>query len=294
MKLFHLYTLLLLNMLPVLPVQSQTYPDTLQRKRLRTVLWMGGATYVGLTVGLNELWYKGHDRESFHFFNDNHEWQQVDKLGHAYSTYQLSRIHYQAFRWSGVSERKAAIWSSLGGLAWMLPVEVLDGFSAAYGASGGDLIANASGALLFGSQQLIWQEQFLSLKFSFHPTDWASLRPQLLGKSYPEQLMKDYNGQTYWLSADIAAMTNSKWPRWLNLALGYGASGMVYAAPEQNRAHGFQDYSQLFLAPDLNFKHIRTNKKVVKLLLFIVEGIHLPAPTIELSRKKLYFQPIYF
>ncbi|WP_224996355.1 DUF2279 domain-containing protein [Cesiribacter sp. SM1] len=273
---------------------AQAIPDTLQPRRMRTVLLVSGTAYTGLVLGLNELWYKGHERESFHFFNDNREWQQVDKAGHAYSTYHLSRIHYQTLRWAGMPARKAALWSSIGGLAWMLPVEILDGFSAAYGASAGDLVANTSGALLFGSQQLLWGQQFVNLKFSFHPSTWAPKRPRLLGKSFPEQLMKDYNGQTYWLSADIAAMSRGKWPSWLNIALGYGASGMVYADPAQNQAAGYMDYRQLFIAPDINLSRIRTNKKALRVLLFVLEGIHLPTPAIELSRKKLYFHPIYF
>ncbi|AHM59381.1 hypothetical protein D770_05590 [Flammeovirgaceae bacterium 311] len=293
MRNFLLFSLLLLSLFP-LQAPAQTFPDTLQPARLRTVLWVSGAAYAGLIVGLNELWYKGYERESFHFFNDNREWQQVDKIGHAFSSYHLSRIHYQALRWTGMPERKAAVWSSIGGFAWMLPVEILDGFSAGYGASSGDLIANTAGALLFGSQQLLWGQQHLNLKFSFHPTTWSGKRPQLLGESFPEQLMKDYNGQTYWLSADMAALSNSKWPSWLNLAIGYGASGMVFADPAQNRAAGYHGYSQLFFAPDINLRSIRTNKKALRLLLFILDGIHLPSPAIELSRKKLYFHPVYF
>lgn len=273
---------------------GQNYPDTVHIKRIRTLLLAEGAAYTGLMIGLHELWYKDQERSAFHFFNDNREWQQVDKVGHAYSTHQLSRIQYQALKWAGMPERKAALWSSLGGLAWMLPIEILDGFSAAYGASSGDLLANTSGALLFGSQQLLWGQQRLMPKFSFHPSRWAAKRPNLLGTSYPEQLLKDYNGQTYWLSADLNAFTGGKTPRWLNLALGYGASGMVYAHPEQNKAWGYQSYAQVFIAPDLNLRHIRTNKKAMKLLLFILDGIHLPAPALEFSQNKLYFHPLYF
>lgn len=270
------------------------YPDSIRQDRLRKLVLVESAAYTGLLISLNQLWYKDQPRSSFHFFNDNRDWHQVDKIGHGYSTYQLSRIQYEAFRWTGIPPKQAALWSSLAGFAWLLPVEILDGFSAAYGASAGDLIANSSGALLFGSQQLLWGEQRFSLKYSFHPTRWAAKRESLLGKSFPEQVMKDYNGQTYWLSADLNRLSSGRTPRWLNLAIGYGASGMVYSNPNRNRAEGFQDYSQVFLAPDINLSHIKSNKKAVKLLLFVLEGIHLPTPALELRKNKLYFHPAYF
>ncbi len=289
-KLFAVWLLLFLAQ----GVQAQTYADSLHSKRLRTILIAEGVAYGGLLFGLNELWYKGEARTRFHFFNDNKEWQQVDKAGHTYSTYHLSRLHYEAYRWTGLSPKKAAFWGSVAGLAWMLPIEILDGFSAAYGASGGDLIANTAGALLFGSQQLLFEHQYLTPKYSFHPSKWASKRPQLLGRGIHEQFLKDYNGQTYWLSADLARLTGGTTPRWLNIALGYGASGMVYANEIQNIQQGYNAYSQIFLAPDLNLRHIRTNKKAVRLLLFVLEGIHIPMPAVEFSRNKFYFHPVYF
>jgi hypothetical protein len=276
------------------PVQAQEQADTLRRDRLRTLGVTEGLAYTGLLVGLNQLWYKDQPHSGFHFFNDNRDWHQVDKVGHGYSTYHLSRIQYRAFRWTGLSPKKAAIWGSLTGFAWLLPVEILDGFSAAYGASGGDLMANTAGSLLFGTQQLLWGEQRIVLKFSFHPTSWAPKRKKLLGNSLGEQLLKDYNGQTYWLSADLWRFSGGKTPRWLNLTIGYGASGMVYSNAAQNREMGYSSYLQLFLAPDINLRHLRSNKKAVRLLLFILDGIHLPTPALEFSRNKLYFHPVYF
>jgi hypothetical protein len=288
--------LLLAGLLPGLcgQLQAQTYPDSLRPARLRSLLVVEGAAYGGVLLGLNHLWYKDQPRSSFHFFNDNRDWQQMDKMGHAYSTYQLSRIHYESFRWAGLSPKKAAIWSSVAGFAWLLPVEILDGFSSAYGASSGDLIANAGGALLWGSQQLLWEKQLLSLKFSFHPTPWAARRTSLLGNNLPQQLLKDYNGQTYWLSADLHRLSSGRTPAWLNLGLGYGASGMVYANARQNSELGYEAYRQFFLAPDFNLRSIRSNKRAVRWLLFVLDGIHLPAPALEFSRNKLYLHPLYF
>jgi hypothetical protein len=59
-----------------------------------------------------------------------------------------------------------------------------------------DIIANASGTALF----VLWKEQRITPKFSFHTTQYAQYRPNVLGSSLAEQMLKDYNGQTYWLS----------------------------------------------------------------------------------------------
>ena len=42
-------------------------------------------------VGLHNLWYKKYPQSSFHFFNDFNEWNQIDKIGHVYSSYHVAR-----------------------------------------------------------------------------------------------------------------------------------------------------------------------------------------------------------
>ncbi len=67
------------------------------------------------------------------------------------------------------------------------------------------MIANAAGSGLFFMQQKAWNEQRIKIKWSFHETSLASQRPNLLGSGLLEELLKDYNGQTYWASFDIHA-----------------------------------------------------------------------------------------
>jgi hypothetical protein len=43
----------------------------------------------------------------------------------------------------------------------------MDGYSAEWGASS-DIIANAAGTALYVSQELIWQEQRITPKFSYY------------------------------------------------------------------------------------------------------------------------------
>jgi len=59
------------------------------------------------------------------------------------------------------------------------------------------------------------------LKYSFSKTAYAKLRPNTLGGNFIQQALKDYNGQTYWLSANIWSFNKeSNFPKWLNIAFG--------------------------------------------------------------------------
>ena len=64
---------------------------------------IGTAAFYGLTLFvLHKQWYK--KRVPFHSFNDNAEWLQMDKIGHATTAYCMSRGGYELMRWSGVNE----------------------------------------------------------------------------------------------------------------------------------------------------------------------------------------------
>src|SRR4051812_42271731 len=55
---------------------------SLNKKRIACIIGTEATLYAGSLIGLNELWYKNYPRSSFHFFNDNKEWLQMDKVGH--------------------------------------------------------------------------------------------------------------------------------------------------------------------------------------------------------------------
>jgi hypothetical protein len=173
-----------------------------------------------------------------------------------------------------------------------IPIEIMDGFSDGYGASGGDLVADALGPAFYLGQHMAWDQIRIYPKFSFHRTDFAPLRPTLLGDDLMSEVVKDYNGQTYWLSFDVDKFTN--FPRWLNISIGYGAHEMVYARDHQNEAMDLNPYRQYYLGLDLDLTAIRTRSKALKTLLYLVNAIRLPAPALEFSTRGTKFHPFYF
>ena len=264
----------------------------INRKKLNTLIWVSGTAYTAGLVALSHVWYDGHARQSFRFFNDNAEWKQMDKAGHFLSTYILSQTSAALLGSCGVAPEKADVIGAISGFVMTLPIEILDGHSAGYGASTGDLVANAAGPLFYLGQKKLWNETRLRPKFSFHRTGYAPQRPDLLGDNLLGEIVKDYNGQTYWLSVDIDKFT--PFPKWLNVAVGYGAEDMIYARDHQNHAAGFDPVRQYYLAVDIDLTGIRTRSKVANALFYVLSTIRLPAPAVEFSRKGSKFHAFYF
>lgn len=266
----------------------------------RRLLVLGSTFIVGysaLLVTLNKAWYQNKERTDFHFFNDNHEWKQMDKAGHFWGAFHESRAGIDMLRWAGVPDKKAIIYGGLLGVVLQTPIEIFDGYQADYGASVSDLVANTVGSAAVVAQELAWREVRIMPKYSFHTTRYASVRPNLLGSSLGEQALKDYNGQTYWLSVNIGDFLNkeSKYPKWLSMAVGYGAEEIVYNHEPTNLAKGFQAHRQFYLSPDLNLLHFKGKNKVLNTALYVLSIVKVPAPALEFNTKKGFkMHAIYF
>ena len=286
--------LFLLIVCPILTFGQQSdTTNSISKKRLRIVTIGGTVGYGAALTGLSHLWYSDSESQSFRFFNDNAEWKQVDKVGHFFSSFYFSYSTSKALRWCNVPAKKSDLIGSLVGFGVLLPIEVLDGFSKAYGASPGDLIANAAGSAFYFGQSQLWNEIRIYPKFSFHRTDYAELRSDLLGNDLTSEILKDYNGQTFWLSVDMDKFI--KFPNWLNLAVGYGAEGMIYARDHQNMEAGYPlARRQYYLSIDFDLTAIKTRSKVLKTLIFIANTIKIPAPALEFSEKGTRLRAFYF
>ncbi|MDI1315929.1 DUF2279 domain-containing protein [Flavobacterium sp.] len=260
--------------------------DTLNAKRLKTIVITEAVIGTATLVALNQAWYADYPRSDFHFINDNAQWLQMDKAGHVFSSYHLGSFGANALKWAGANRKNQLIFGSTLGLAFLSAVEVFDGYSSNWGASLGDVAANVSGTALYVSQELVWNEQRIVPKFSFHTTPYASARPNVLGSAIQEQILKDYNGQTYWLSANIHSFVKtSTVPKWLNIAVGYGGEGMITGndefvntvfLPESKR------YRQFYLSLDVDLTKIETKSHLVKTILTVFNYIKIPAPTFEI------------
>lgn len=276
------------------PLQAQetTYPDSLNGKRLAWTIASEVTFFTLGTLYLSEVWYRDHKQVSFHFYNDLAGWKQVDKFGHMYASYWESLLGYKALRKSGVPKKKALIWGGGLGLLLQTPIEIFDGLYEDYGFSPTDMVANTLGSFLVISQELIWDDQRIKMKFSYSPSSYTQYRPGYFGNTELEKLATDYNGHTYWLSINsdvIAPKLNL--PPWLNLAVGYGANGMLYEFENPTFYRGqplpeFRRYRQFYLSPDIDLSKIKTQSKFLKTILTGLNILKVPAPTLEYNSEQ--------
>ena len=296
-----------------------TQPDTVKNP-LRVGLVSGGilGTYGLALGGLNYYWYKDYPRSKFHFFDDGREWMGVDKAGHMFNSYYQSRWAMNMYRWTGVKNRTAVWVGGLTGTFLQSSIEILDGFSDKWGFSNYDFLANMAGSALVIGQELTWGEQRIVMKISAHrpayPADLEPSAASLYGTTPPEILLKDYNAITTWFSFNVSSFMKRErnFPKWLNVAVGYGANGMYggfanqwcltpnteYCDCDPSQQVSRTDvrrYPQFYLSLDIDLTRIKTKSKALRALFGVFNIIKIPAPTIEFNPvDKVKFHPLFF
>lgn len=296
------------------PAPNQVDPESVfsarqQRNHIYLAAAINGAGYTGTLIALSNAWYKNYPQSSFHFFNDRNDWLQVDKAGHVFGAYTASKMSTELWRWAGLSKKQRVWVGGISGAAYMTVIEVLDGFSSQWGFSVGDLSANVAGSSLFIAQELLWEEQRIQFKFSFHRNDYGNpalnqRADELFGSHLLERMLKDYNGQTYWASANLRSFfKKSHLPDWLNIAIGYGATGMFGGTENMLRdkngsilfdSRDIARQRQWYLAPDIDLTRIKTKSRLLKATFFLLNSLKFPAPSVGFSKKGIEWNWIHF
>jgi hypothetical protein len=181
-------------------------------------------------------------------------------------------------------------------------IEIFDGFSQKWGFSLTDMLANISGTALFMSQQFAFGQQRVQLKFSFHRTIFADYNPGELGRNKWQRWLKDYNGQTYWLSVNPASFirANTSFPKWVNASFGYGADGMIGGSNNPSVVNGkdvpsFKRYRQYYFSLDADIRKIGNNNNKLELLLAVPAVLKVPFPAIDYNANApVKFHWLYF
>ncbi|MFL2999163.1 MAG: hypothetical protein ACJZZ9_01645 [Cytophagales bacterium] len=138
-------------------------------------------------------------------------------------------------------------------------------------------------------------------KLSFSRSKYARNANGLLGKNnLLSEFVYDYNGYTYWFSfSPNKVFRLNNLPEWLNLALGYGADGMLGEFENKKYYKGqslpdYKRYRQFYISLDIDFSKIKTKSRVLKKIYKAVSFIKIPLPTIEFSNKKVRGYFFYF
>ena len=279
------------------------------KKRIKGMAIAQSTTYAVGMIGLYSAWYKDYPQGSFRFFNDVDEWKGMDKIGHAYSAYAESKASMELWRWTGISRKKRIWYGGLSGAAYQTVIEVLDGFSREWGWSWADFAANMAGSGMLIAQELAWDEQRIQFKWSFHKKRYGDAvlnerSNDIFGKSRAERFLKDYNGQTYWLSTSLKPFfPESRLPSWLQISVGTGIEGVFGArsniAYDENGNTTFYQpqidrYRQWYLAPDIDLTKIKTRKKGIKVALQVLNILKFPTPSLGYSKNGFNVNFLHF
>lgn len=272
--------------------------DTVKKiqQRRNIVLATEASLYAAALIVLNKAWYQDYPRSSFHFFDDSQEWLQMDKCGHLTTSYQVGYFGLRCLKWAGSSPQLSTWYGSSLGSIFLTTIEILDGFSTQWGFSASDVAANAIGTAALIAQDLAWKDQCILIKISYHNSPYAKFRPNVLGSNFQERLIKDYNGVSCWGSLNIYSFLHkeSRFPKWLNVAVGYGAEGMYggYDNSWIDKNGNLIDYSnkkryrKYFLSLDVDLTHIPVKSRILKNIFNTISFIKFPAPTLEYSINK--------
>ena len=287
--------LFLIASLLFLPLHSQE--QSISNKRRKNSVLIGSLSAAGLSYSmLNELWYKNYPRTTLHSFNDNHEWLQVDKVGHAFTSYTLTRYLNDMYAWSSPSKQHH--WQSAAtSMLYMTSIELLDGRSAQWGFSWGDMFANACGIFMHSTQDFFWSEQRIVLKFSYASSSFARMNEDVLGRNFQQRILKDYNAQTYWASFNVHRFLapGADFPRWLNIAIGYGATKMISAKAVVDDVNNFQREREFYFSFDADLERVRWKKKWMQRTAKVLSFIKIPGPTFEIrDNGKMKFHGLFF
>jgi len=275
--------------------------DFSMRKKVFAIA--GLSAYTAASIALYSSWYKQFEQREFHFFNDWGEWKNMDKAGHSYSAYMQASLIKDLALWAGYEPDKALGIGVMGSVVGQLTIEVMDGFSSGWGFSLTDLGANIVGTGGYYLQQRHWGEQRFRMKMSYWPVQydrteytnntWTLERraDDLYGASGIEKFLKDYNGQTIWISTDMESFfPESRWPDFLDFAIGYSARNIyggfrnewvdnkqtiIFSEDEYPRAR------QWVLALDYDWSSIKPKTGFGKTLFKIMDVFKFPAPGVS-------------
>jgi len=236
---------------------------------------VSGITVGGFVLGhgvLNNLWWKG-ERSSFHF-----EWERdwryslgADKLGHAWFPYLTSTFYNGVFLWCGL-DTAASLWASSGlALAYQTYIEIRDGFSAEWGFSWGDMVADVLGAALPVARHYVPALRAFEFKISFAPSE-------RFRSGSNAAIFDDYESTLHWISVDVNALlprtAADLWPDWLNVAVGHTVVGL----DEMGAGH-----HEFYLSLDWNLERLPGDTDLLRFLKRLANLYHLPAPAVRLS-----------
>lgn len=223
----------------------------------------------------------------------------MDKAGHFYISHKISQFCRDKYVWSGL-DNKTSTWIAAGiSVGYQTTFEFLDAYSADWGFSWSDVAANTLGTISYTTQSLIWEEERIIPKFSYSPTEFAAIRPAVLGSTFAESLLKDYNGQTYWLSFSPGTFfKESKIPKWACISIGYSAHAKLKGDQESytdvTSGINYQSQREFLLSLDIDFSRLPIKRPWLKAIVKQFNYFKIPFPALRIRGGQVGGSLLYF
>lgn len=256
-----------------------------------------GLGMTGLIVGLHiyqrNAWWPEGDSAEFHVQEDLEYARGLDKLGHIYTSYVMSTFCGDVLMECGL-DQTAAMWTGAGmGFAYLMYVEVQDGYAKEWGFSPSDAVADFVGAAYYAAQYQIPFLQNFTPRWSYVPASWVGYP---VSNNRQKIFIDDYNSTTFWLACNVNNLLPNDaaayWPDWLMFSVGYGIKN--YDVVDANgipvgvtRRYLFGlDYDWVKIIPE-------SKVGVVNYLRQALNYIRLPGPTLEVGDEGVKFGLFY-
>jgi hypothetical protein len=208
----------------------------------------------------------------------------MDKLGHVFTAFHTTRLLSTYYSRSYII--KNTTWAAGIAFSYLTAIEIMDGYSSGWGFSRADFWSNVLGVGL-GAMISVTNEISIKFKYSFFPnSNEYQQRPDLLGKTLTERLVKDYNNQTYWISIPFFMNTEIQWLKPWMISFGYGAGGMTSGHPTENDLRR-RDF---FVSLDINPGKIKLRSRILKKCLVFFDVVKFPFPALRFNKSGIGVQ----
>jgi uncharacterized protein YfiM (DUF2279 family) len=255
--------------------------DTNYQVKKTIVVSSQAISYLGFTYEMSQHFFTTTPMSAFHLKQDWKTWRGLDKVFHSYGSYQLSSLFYQMNRWAGFSKKRALNLAFIESTIFSTTKEYCDGRIEVGGWSWYDMGMNFAGNSLFYLQEKFLDKQLFQMKYSYNNSGLQHYNPNVLGASWKTFWLRDYNGQTFWISTSLGNMnlTTNKWLKPLAICFGYGGNNLIWEF--SNKQINLERYSQFYLGLDIDLTQIKSKYQLINTALFLFNRLRIPLPCIE-------------
>jgi hypothetical protein len=246
------------------------------------------ASNVALYSYFKKAWWSGEKADKFFFRADWDENQRdQDKWGHLFGGYHLTRAGHTLLRGACVGPRKSLFYSALYATMFQLQIELWDAQYARYGFSYPDLLANTAGMGLAVMHATIPRTQAVKPTISYRPS--AAMR-----ESVPSDEIRgstDYQGQTYWFSADVDALLPQRarayWPGIVRFSVGHSITDYILPRPAgaapSTPQQSMRAKRRILLSLDLDASKLPGSHPAWRFVKNQLGYLRLPAPALQIA-----------